>query len=258
MNCIEITSEKQLLQTGLFPNPKKLRWYLLLHFIDKRGEPAGCWALREDLLSVGMDCSTATIGRYLKELDYQDYTVQNSNLGRVVTPSGKAHLRDMDERLERALMQSELSRNVKVNNFGELSDLLVARRALEAKAAGLAARYADKAGLQRLRRSVTEHQETVQRNDDPTDPALNFHTIVAEISGNRFILSVLNMLIYEERRMEAKMENLVTRERGRIYVREHEEIADAICARDARRAEELMDRHIAVLCEAVEEQRNEN
>ena len=103
MNCIEITSEKQLLQTGLFPNQKKLRWYLLLHFIDKRGEPAGCWALREDLFTVGMDCSTATIGRYLKELDYQDYTVQNSNLGRVVTPSGKAYLRDMDERLERAL-----------------------------------------------------------------------------------------------------------------------------------------------------------
>ena len=54
------------------------------------------------------------------------------------------------------------------------------------------------------------------------------------------------------------METLVTRERGRIYVKEHEEIAAAICAHDARRAEELMDRHIAVLCAAVEEQRNEN
>ncbi len=258
MNCIEITSEKQLLQTGLFPNQKKLRWYLLLHFIDKRGEPAGCWALREDLFTVGMDCSTATIGRYLKELDYQDYTVQNSNLGRVVTPSGKAYLRDMDERLERALMQSELSRNVKVTTFDELSDLLIARRALEAKAAGLAARHADEAGLKRLCRSLEAHQATVQHNDDPTEPALDFHTVVAEISGNRFILSVLNMLIYEERRMEAKMETLVTRERGRIYVKEHEEIAAAICAHDARRAEELMDRHIAVLCAAVEEQRNEN
>ena len=67
----------------------------------------------------------------------------------------------MDERLERALMQSELSRNVKVTTFDELSDLLIARRALEAKAAGLAARHADEVGLKRLCRSLEAHQATV-------------------------------------------------------------------------------------------------
>lgn len=258
MNDIEITSEKQLLQTGLFPNQKKMRWYLLLHFIVERGEPVGCGALREDLFSVGVDCSTATIGRYLKELDFQEYTVQQSNLGRVATPGGRAYLHSMNEKLERSLMQSELSKNVKVTTFDELSDLLIARRALETEAARLAAQRADEAGLCRLRQSVAEHQDTVRRNDDPTETALNFHTVVAEISGNRFILSVLNMLVYEEKRMEAKMDNLVTRERGRIYVKEHEQIAEAICSRDAHRAAELMHRHINVLCAAVEEQRSES
>lgn len=73
---IDILSEKQLLRTGVFSSPKKLRFYLLLRFIDQRGEPAGCGSLREDFLKIGIDCSTATIGRYLKELDLEDYTVR--------------------------------------------------------------------------------------------------------------------------------------------------------------------------------------
>ena len=130
-NFIDILSEKQLLRAGVFSSPKKLRFYLLLRFLAQRGEPAGCGSLREDFLKIGIDCSTATIGRYLKELDLEDYTVQSSNLGRVLTPIGKVYLREMNERLERAIMQSELSKNVKVTNYDELEELLIARTALE-------------------------------------------------------------------------------------------------------------------------------
>lgn len=251
---IDTLNEKQLLRTGNFSSPKKLRFYLLLRFIDQRGEPAGCGVLREDFLKFGIDCSTATIGRYLKELDFKDYTVQNSNLGRVLTPSGKAYLRDMNERLERAMMQSELSKNVKVTNYDELEELLLARRALEAEAARLAALNATDEELNRLMEAVQRHKQTVQRNEDPTETALQFHTVVAEISGNRFVISILNMLVYEEKKIESKMDALVTRERGRLYVVEHEEIAKAICSHNADLAKELMNKHLTVLCDAVVEQ----
>ena len=253
-NFIDILSEKQLLRTGVFSSPKKLRFYLLLRFIDQRGEPAGCGSLRKDFLKIGIDCSTATIGRYLKELDLEDYTVQSSNLGRVLTPIGKVYLREMNERLERAIMQSELSKNVKVTNYDELEELLIARRALEEEAARLAALNATDEELKRLMDAVESHRQTVLRNEDPTETALQFHTVVAEISGNRFVISILNMLIYEEKKIESKMDALVTRERGRLYVAEHEEIAAAICSHNAERAKDLMSKHITVLCDAVVEQ----
>lgn len=92
-------SEKSLMRTGLFSSRTKMISYLLLRFIADKDEPAGSWVLREDLLSFGIDCSTATIGRYLKELDYREYTVQKSNQGRVLTPIGQAHLEELEERL---------------------------------------------------------------------------------------------------------------------------------------------------------------
>ena len=59
-------SEKSLMRTGLFSSRTKMISYLLLRFIADKDEPAGSWVLREDLLSFGIDCSTATIGRILR------------------------------------------------------------------------------------------------------------------------------------------------------------------------------------------------
>ena len=248
------TNETILMQTGLFSDKFKVYSYLLLHFIGEKNEPVGSWTLRQDMISAGIDCSTATIGRYLKELDAQDYTVQHSKSGRVLTPGGRAYLQEMEEKLERAQIQSELSKTVKVTEYSELIDLLDARKALETEAARLAAQNATDDELQKLLKTVSSHQDTVRRNEDPTNVALDFHATVAEISHNRFIRSILNMLIYEEKRIEGKMETLVTRERGRIYVKEHEQIADAICRHDVEEAAKLMNDHISTLCLAVGEQ----
>lgn len=253
----KLTSEKQLMQSGLFPNKTAVVSYMILRLIAEKNEPMGCGILREELIPAGVKCSTATIGRYLRELDCLEYTVQRSNMGRVITPGGRAYLRNMDEKLERTKIQTELSKAVKVTEYGELIDLLDARKALETEAARLASMNATEADMERLMQSVTEHKDTVSHNEDPTDVALDFHAVVAEISHNRFINSILSMLIYEEKKIESRMEFLVTRERGRIYVKEHEKIAQAIQARDADLAARLMNEHIAVLGAAVAEQSGE-
>ena len=227
-------SEKSLMRTGLFSSRTKMISYLLLRFIADKDEPAGSWVLREDLLSFGIDCSTATIGRYLKELDYREYTVQKSNQGRVLTPIGQAHLEELE--------------------YGELIELLYVRRALETEAARQAAINARAEDIAVLIRSVEDHRDTVEQNRDPTEPALEFHAVVADISHNKFICPILNMLIYEEKKIEAVMETLVTRERGRVYVKEHEQIAQAICDHDGEKAAQFMYAHIDELCKAVEEQ----
>ncbi|MDP4110087.1 MAG: FCD domain-containing protein [Bacillota bacterium] len=246
--------ERQLMQTGLFSSRTNMISYLLMHFISQKNEAAGSWALRDDLLSIGVDCSTATIGRYLKELDYREYTVQKSNMGRVLTPVGKAFLNDMEEKLERTRIQTELSKAVKVTEHSELVELLYVRRALETEAVRLAVENATPKELKMLMKKVAAHKDTVLRNEDPTDVALDFHATVAEISHNKFVKSILKMLIYEEKRIESTIETLVTRERGRIYAKEHEEIATAISEHKAQTAEKLMFDHISELCSAVMEQ----
>lgn len=246
-------NEKKLMRTGLFSSRVEMLFYLLLHFIADKAEPVGAWGLREDLLDLGITCSTATIGRYLKEMDYKEYTIQQSNQGRILTPVGLAHLDSIEERLERVRMQDELSKAVKITEYGELVDLLYVRRALETEAARQAARNATAEDLVSLKRSVDAHKDIVRQNQDPTEPALDFHTVIADISHNKFISSILSMLIYEERKIESVMETLVTRERGRIYVKEHEEIAQAICSHDVEKAASLMHKHTDKLCKAVEE-----
>lgn len=246
-------NEKKLMRTGLFSSRVNMISYLLMRFMADKSEPVGSWGLREELLDFGIDCSTATVGRYLKELDYKEYTIQQSNQGRILTPAGQAQLDALEERLERVRVQDELSKAVKITEYGELIDLLYVRRALETEAARQAALKATAKELEALEKSVDTHRDIVQKNQDPTDPALEFHSVVAKISHNKFIYSILSMLIYEEKKIESVMETLVTRERGRIYVKEHEEIARAICEHNAKKAAELMYRHTDKLCKAVEE-----
>ena len=133
-------------------------------------------------------------------------------------------------------------------------ELLYVRRALETEAARQAAINARAEDIAVLIRSVEDHRDTVEQNRDPTEPALEFHAVVADISHNKFICPILNMLIYEEKKIEAVMETLVTRERGRVYVKEHEQIAQAICDHDGEKAAQFMYAHIDELCKAVEEQ----
>ena len=141
---------------------------------------------------------------------------------------------------------------MKVTEYGELIELLYVRRALETEAARQAAISARAEDIAVLMRSVEDHRDTVEQNRDPTEPALEFHAVVADISHNKFICPILNMLIYEEKKIEAVMETLVTRERGRVYVKEHEQIAQAICDHDGEKAAQFMYAHIDELCKAVE------
>lgn len=182
-------SEKSLMRTGLFSSRTKMISYLLLRFIADKDEPAGSWVLREDLLSFVLT-AVQPPGRYLNELDYREYTVQKSNQGRVLTPIGQAHLEELEERLERTRMQEKLSKAMKVTEYGELIELLYVRRALETEAARQAAISARAEDIAVLMRSVEDHRDTVEQNRDPTEPALEFHAVVADISHNKFICPI--------------------------------------------------------------------
>lgn len=249
-----IDKRKSLMQTGVFKTQKDIIIYLLARLIKENEGPVGSWTLKANLDEMGIECSTATVGRYLKNLDSKGYTLQRSNQGRILTPTGIDWLKDMDERLARAKMRNETTKAMQVNEYAELVDLLRTRKAIEMEATRSAALYATEEEIASLRKSIVVYHRYVAEKRDPVDPALDFHSRLAVISHNKFIKALLDILIFEEKQIEASMESLLTRERGGVYVVHHENIADAIEARDAEKAARLMGEHMDEILSAVEEQ----
>lgn len=242
---------QELMRSGVFKNRSDMVHYLLMRTIRDNGEAIGSWTLKAELEGVGLDCSTATIGRHLKDMDSREFTVRKSNQGRVLTPLGIARLERYEESLTRAVFSDAVSDALRVNRFEELVDLLRTRQALETEVARQAAgRYVD-ADRDVLMRALGEHQDCIDHNLDPTNPALDFHSALVQLSHNKFMIAILDMLIHEERRIELLFVDLVTRERGKAYVADHALIAEAVLQRDGERASTLMNQHMGKICRDI-------
>jgi DNA-binding GntR family transcriptional regulator len=119
-----------------------------------------------------------------------------------------------------------------------------ARLVVEPGAARLAAQR-EPPETRRMRRAVDSQRRAIP--DVPRTFAANreFHIALAEASGNAFLLQFIEHL-WVARIGEAIYEHQAeSPERMSLDADEHEQILDAIEARDARRAESLTRRHIA-------------
>lgn len=247
-------SWKKLLKTGVFKDQSEIIDYIILTTLKQKDEPLGCWALQTSLMDYKIEKSTASIGRQLQMLDTKAYTVRYKNKGRIITPAGNSWLKMMNERIKEVERKDKLSETIKVTELEELIDLLSARKILETEVTRTAAVKATDEDIKKINLALDEHKKCVEANNDPTDSAFSFHNAIAESCHNKFMKAMLDMLIREENRIEALVETLVTRERGNAYVKEHEAIAKAIEAKNARLAANLMEKHIEVLCDDIEEQ----
>ncbi len=240
--------------TGVFQSKEESICYLLLKEIDAYNGPVGSWTLKELLDGQGKHFSTATIGRYLKLLDGNDYTIRESNKGRIVTEKGSRWLDEMAEQLARAEIHDEASQAMRVNKYDDLIDLMEARKAIEVTAACLAAKEHTQEELLTLHRATNVYYRYISEKKEFIDPALEFHALVTSMSHNKYIKNLLDILIFEEKQMEANIENLSTRSRGANYVIQHDDIAEAIGAGDEKLAGELMGRHIDSIIDDLKKQ----
>ena len=170
------------LRTGsIFKNDSEYISYLLMKYIQEDGAPVGAWTLREKLLAHGIDRGTATIGRYLKSLDSQDYTITQGNQGRLLTPRGVTRLHQIEKALQEVEVQNFLTATTQIHEYQDLIDLLYVRRLLETETAALAAEYATEGELKQLQSALEAHERCVALNSDPTETALIFHQTIADI-----------------------------------------------------------------------------
>lgn len=239
---------------GFFKSQEEMMFFLLLSEIQKQKEPLGSWSLNALLAKQGVCVSTATIGRYLKVMDSDGLSIRKSNQGRIITEKGENWLQSITEHLARAEVHDEASIGLRVNEYTDLLDLIQARKTIEMETVRLAAVNATQDELWKLRQSVSLYYRDVAENKSHDDSAYNFHTIIAEMSRNKYFKYLLDIMIFEEQKMEERMDKLVTKERGNVYVVQHDDIVAALELRDADLAQQRMGAHIDTMLSDVKHQ----
>lgn len=244
-------------ERDFFDSKKEYTEYLIMKCLIDRKEPSGSWILKSMLQDMGVNIGTATIGRILKDLDSKEYTKPVSNKGRILTTKGSEYIEKKLIDLKRAHLNNNVMEAAQSNNLSELVDLLSTRAMLECEAAKQAALRASEEDIRLIEKALNDHQKCVAEKKDPTITSLEFHKVMAKASHNKLLTAILNLLIFEETKLESKIGKLVTRELGPQYVLEHEDIVKSVKNKDAKLAEKQMRQHMLNIINAIEKQKDE-
>ncbi|MFM1652659.1 FCD domain-containing protein [Brevibacillus sp. B_LB10_24] len=255
MNKENITDDFFNIEMELFQSKAELTEYLILKHLSHKTEPVGSWVLQTMLAQHQIKASTATIGRMLKTLDSRNLTRLIESQGRVLTEEGQTYIDHLTEELERMRYHKQLISAAQPHDIQELIDLLKARKALECEGAYLAALRRTPEHIEELKNLLKLHEQCVSEQMDPTFHAFDFHRKISEASQNRFIIAAVDILIFENQKLEGSFKNLVTRNRGCDYGVHHHAIVEAIVEQDSEEAAKLMSQHMEALIEDIEQQR---
>jgi len=130
------------------------------------------------------------------------------------------------------------------SNQANLKDNFGVRRILESNAAALAAEKANSGDIEAMRRSLTLFSGMVAsgRRDGLIEEDRNFHRLMARSTQNRPLYILMKTMA--ESLSEGWLSSLNIPGRTEKTVAEHKAIFDAIVARDAKRAEAMMNLHL--------------
>ncbi len=136
-------------------------------------------------------------------------------------------------------------------NRASLRALAEARLVLEPEVAALAARRARRADLEAMRKAVEEARAARERGDPYFIPhSVGFHTALAEASRNPVLVCALASFRSLFHEVLARL--LPDDAMAQRVVDDHQAILDAVRARDAGRARQLMREHLHYFAERVE------
>ncbi|MDP4109667.1 MAG: FCD domain-containing protein [Bacillota bacterium] len=235
-----LENEKQLVT---FRSKAERIHFAIMALLEEAGKPLGAWAIQEALNDKGCYISSATIGRYLKELDIADCTVRDSNKGRVLTPAGRKTFNDYNNKIINEMFHINVKQEAEITNLSRLVDIYIVRKAIEREAVRLCVSNMTKEELSKLRDSIFVYKDAVCKGEDFLEPSLQFHAIIGEGSGNRVMDALIRLLLNSQKAVEAKMEELVTRNKGLEYIEDHFNIYQMICSKNETEAMRLMDEH---------------
>jgi DNA-binding GntR family transcriptional regulator len=153
-------------------------------------------------------------------------------------------------------IKPRIGASVKSMDLQEFKDLCGLRQALETYAAGLAAQKRTDADLEEIRSALEAMRMIVEKmiktsNDkellgDLAREDVRFHLAIINVAQNDLVkkeimrLSLINRVVTSPPRSRKAMETLATRHK---VLESHQEIFDAILAKDVAAAKDAMERH---------------
>lgn len=129
-----------------------------------------------------------------------------------------------------------------------IRDVLQARSMIEPQIAYLAAQNAQKADLERLEQNVARHEAKAADHDPGVDEDIEFHHLIAEMSGNQFLVSLVEFI---NKHMESSRDMLLRYDESSTRLG-HRAILGALRDHDADTARQAMAQHIAEVMQAHE------
>ena len=126
----------------------------------------------------------------------------------------------------------------------EVRHILEMRRALEIGCVALAARHGTEENFQKIRQHMEGIRTDIGDHDRFLEHDIAFHVALAEATENPMYSLMLKALRAPlEQSIHAGLSDERMKNRGKNIVELHQEIVEAVCARDENRATEAMARH---------------
>lgn len=218
-------------------------YFSALSAISQSPLPVGAWYLRRILLEKDVDVSEATCGRLLRNMEDSGHVQSEGRRGRTITLEGEVALAHWQEEKVRERSQAAFMQSLEINGPKQLKDVLVARRAIEAEAAALAAVNARERDLERLKGLIDEHRKVLASGESGTDQNTAFHRAIAVAGRNDVIVTALDV-IYRHPDVMKAFEHIRAKVGSRM-VDDHSLILEKVLSRDPEAARESMVQHMA-------------
>lgn len=238
---------KEIQASGICKTNAELIRLLLLYHLQGSEDPLGSWVLNDRLNRIGVKTSLATVGRILKVLDEEGLTLQGNGRGRFITPAGKQFFEDKLEEMRKTKLNNRLLNSVKIASIKQLLDLFTARIIIETEVVKMATQAATQNNLHFLRDIVEQADGCLADIPRITELNAQFHTEIARITDNQFLMSSVDILMNEQWAIETDHHQMLEDYDNAANGHYHRMILDAMQQRDPEKAAKRMRKHLEAL-----------
>lgn len=213
----------------------------LLSALRDADEPVGAVILSLQLQQT-LEISQASIGRKLKEFDMRGLTNRVGYQGRNLTTAGENYLQQLLHSVQLSRQSEVLLQTIRSSDGDKLIQVLEARRALEKECARLATIRMKTSDIDELYSIIATQRYAVDHGKSGNYENLAFHETIASLSRNDVLIEALRLV--RSKSQLISMVGTIRKQVGGILVQDHQEIVEAMEARNPVLAEQAMANHI--------------
>ena len=226
------------------------KWNMIvLKILSESDQAMGSWNIAEKITEQGIDVSTATIGRVLKQLEKAGFLKKENVRGRMITEKGLNALKLADQKIELDQYHNTLNELVISNTLKNYLQVLEARKAIERATVTLAAEKITDKELKKLEKVVKKQISDREKGLSIANDDIDFHLLIAKASRNEALLSLYAIL--SKMGQQSELFEKLREEVGKPYNDSHLAIFTALANHDSASAEAALIRHIDILKEDV-------